>query len=291
MDDPRWNHEPLPNLWPQLVEITRARFGDIWPTFIQASLAAGIASKDRGAVGSSLLDGGLPLVDRARAARLKRGGASWWSEQLRLARTPLELNFVLLMIAKWAPLPIVIELANEFDARVAELTTENFDLLETALFAQSRGDFRIDRTKDISLADIGLGGRAAHLLALGTNGRVAKVTFSAEQLEEPKLVEKLARDARRDYLRDVPAWSSSNSKLRPWFAAVEAAYARNEAIPNEAYLHLRRVAPTESLISAVMKSPNSFPVDLTSVIFETLDSKYRPQSVGRIAAAENWTYN
>ena len=65
--------------WTKLMERGRDLFGDRWALYVLASLAAGVPSKEEQSENAGdLFDVDVPIVPRARYARLRAGQWRWW---------------------------------------------------------------------------------------------------------------------------------------------------------------------------------------------------------------------
>lgn len=91
-----------PAWWDHFTTISLKNFGRSWSTYHQAAAAAGIPSKDRLGRGASVMFGKeRSLYDRARHARLKRGGRDWWIDQLQSASDHTDEMWWVLLLLSW----------------------------------------------------------------------------------------------------------------------------------------------------------------------------------------------
>jgi hypothetical protein len=118
--------------WNAILEPARLSFGER-PAFTHLGLVAAskvITSRVRPHGASVLADTTVPLVSRARYARIRAGDASWWRQQLdttTAARS--ETHIVLAALLAWGSRRVLEDVAREI-ARVAEgLAVEEFDLI------------------------------------------------------------------------------------------------------------------------------------------------------------------
>ena len=111
--------------WTKLIERGRDLFGDRWALYVLASLAAGVPSKEEQSDNASdLFDVDVPIVPRARYARLRAGQWRWWKEHLRKAEGDEQLAFFLLMLFRWAGRSSVVRMKEEIEEKLRGLTDE-----------------------------------------------------------------------------------------------------------------------------------------------------------------------
>ena len=127
--EPRtWSTDLRP--WNQLVANLSSAFGPTWATYALSVVASGIRSREqRGAHAKQLFSEETPLCDRARYARLRRGGAEWWIAELSTTKTPHERMFWLLLLLRWAKDEVVQACTPQVEEALAELSEGNFCLL------------------------------------------------------------------------------------------------------------------------------------------------------------------
>jgi hypothetical protein len=93
--------------WSDFVESVRRTWGDGIRAYCLAAIAAGIISKNARATGfNDLLDEKLPLVERARYARLKPA-VHWWRKALTGATSDGQKLWVLILLLGWAPRAVI----------------------------------------------------------------------------------------------------------------------------------------------------------------------------------------
>ncbi len=102
--------------WTTLIERGRDLFGDRWAFYVLASLAAGVSSRsEQGGSSGDLFDSDVPIVQRARYARMRAGQWRWWKRQLRSIASKEQVAFLLLMLFRWAGRSVVVRLKEEIE--------------------------------------------------------------------------------------------------------------------------------------------------------------------------------
>ena len=129
--------------WSDFVESARRTWGDGTRTYCLAATAAGIISKaDRAAGFSDVLDEKLPLVERARYARLKPA-VSWWKGALTDATTDGQRLWILILLLGWAPSAVIKGLESMLTIVLTELDDDRWGDLIYAVRAVISSTFAI----------------------------------------------------------------------------------------------------------------------------------------------------
>jgi len=118
--------------WSDFVESVRRTWGDGTRVYSLAATAAGIVSKDARARGfDNVLDEKLPLVERARYARLK-SEVNWWREALADAASDGQKLWVLTLLLGWAPSAVIKGLGSMITTVLGEFSDDQWgDLIWT----------------------------------------------------------------------------------------------------------------------------------------------------------------
>ena len=120
--------------WILLTEHGRRLFGDRWAFSVLANAAAGIRDhRARCGEAGDLFDEAVPIVRRARHARLRAGQWRWWDGKLRDARSEHDLAFVLLLLFTWAGVSVFGNLRQMIDQSLNSLSDVWWDKIFTAL--------------------------------------------------------------------------------------------------------------------------------------------------------------
>jgi len=120
-----WSSSLAP--WNSTIEPLRRHFGETWVAYVQSAIAAGITSQsERGKGADRLFDDGVTLCERARYARLRRGGSRWWTDQVGEADTALAKSFWLLMVLGWAPAPAVEAAQEQIELLLSDLDDQEY---------------------------------------------------------------------------------------------------------------------------------------------------------------------
>ena len=118
--------------WSDFVESVRRNWGDGTLTYCLAAIAAGMVSKGTRATGfDDLLDENLPLVERARCAKLKTP-VNWWRRALADASTDNIKIWVFILLLSWAPGSVIKGLKTDLTTALMELDDNGWcDLLSS----------------------------------------------------------------------------------------------------------------------------------------------------------------
>ena len=118
-----WASELEP--WIDLSEYGRQLFGERWAFCLLANVAAAIRSKEAQCKeANDLFDRSVPIVRRARYARLRAGQWKWWKRYLDGVSDELDVAFVLLLLFTWGGRTVVLNLSKEIDDKLCVLDEE-----------------------------------------------------------------------------------------------------------------------------------------------------------------------
>ena len=118
-----WASELAP--WEQLTERGRELFGERWAFRILAGLAAGILSRgEQCSEAVDLFDLDVPLVRRARHARLRAGQWAWWRAHMQRVEGQGDAAFFLLMMLRWGGRSVVVRMKEEIEDMLEQLSVE-----------------------------------------------------------------------------------------------------------------------------------------------------------------------
>jgi hypothetical protein len=278
-------------VWSALIESIRANFGDVWPSFVHAARAAGMATMARGATGSELLNDDIALYDRARAARLRRGDHIWWGKQLDGAASDIQKLFVMLMILKWAPMAVVKDLAPALSAAIDLMSTMDYELLvRTMREMRNHDSFRSDRKAPIELSKFGHSGRLAVLIALATPNGFPSTGLSAQQRAHTAVVEEVEREKSLKKLNALPSWTEDPRAADQWLRFVLTERRSGREFSMRAFLHMRRAQPSPDITDTILRSIAAYPPEIVDSMFSSVEASYRPGVVGKVASSEAWTF-
>ena len=172
MSTDAWSSQLKP--WEDLTEYGRQIFGSRWAFCVLANLAAGIRSKQEQCVhAGNPFEEDVPIVHRARHARLRAGQWSWWRRHMAEALQPADVAFLLLLIFSWAGPTVLLRLKDEIEDRLSELEVEWWQKMFSAL--QNRVGL-FDRLRAINLGGDELGEAVSERMVVALSQRAGERT-------------------------------------------------------------------------------------------------------------------
>lgn len=279
-----------PALWSSIVEIARRHFGDSWVTMAMAISNAGIRAKVKLPSGSDhLFDSTVPLSARARAARLRRGGASWWIEQLNQASTGLDRMFWAGLVLKWSSVENLYALSERLNSIVDSLDIDHYGALREALHAAADRELRTDRRK-LSPIDLRpFSKRASVLVAIAFGAPSSELLYLKKQVESGPLRDYVQERHVFENVGEPPPWSDADGVL-DWARRVNR-------LPNsyEFLFSIRRRFHSSRLpigiATRILDDPSSYPGDLVSRSLIEVQRNYRPRTLASVSSDEDWTFD
>lgn len=122
-----WRSDLAP--WSDYVEAVRRTWGEGPRVYSLAAIAAGIRSKEvKASAYGDTLNQDLPLVERARYARL-RPAVSWWKRLLEVDKTEDQQLWVLILLCSWAPSTVFKKLDKQISGTLDQLKPHDWSLL------------------------------------------------------------------------------------------------------------------------------------------------------------------
>jgi len=265
--------------------------GDLWPARVAALRAAGM-SMDRPSLDAArLFDTRVPLSERARYARLKRGSVGWWQEQLSAVSDDVEGQlFWALMVIVWTSPPVFEALRTDAESLVANVTDERLEELAFAIRGvNSAVPPRRDRAGYVpNLATSG--GRFAWLVALGFRLEYKAVLAHAAgsdcaPLERWVRREKGAQELARGMKPDL-----RGGRLATWLEKVVIAQAAGITLSGPIRNVSREVELDERVAKRVLANPARFPVQIVMRVWEWILASYTPETLTNACRREDWSF-
>ncbi|MDV6211875.1 hypothetical protein R3Q08_26795 [Rhodococcus erythropolis] len=280
-------HYDSPELWSSIVEHARGTFGETWATMSLAISIAGIRSTVELPEGAdSLFDASLPLCSRARAARLRRGGVSWWLRQLELASTELNERLWVGLVLMWASAKNLYDLSEQINRIVESLDTEQYSSLRSTLVSvSSEREIRADRKKLSSVDLRPFSSHTAVLVAISTKAPSSNLHYTNEQGRAVPLRGYLKAQKEHEEIFNAPS-SKDISETLAWSRQVNRLRVAGAEVPRRAEPKLRVETAEE-----VLKEPGQYPPELVSSAVYALQRRYRPKTLGAVARDQGWTFD
>lgn len=278
--------------WDNLVERSRAVWGERLKHFRFANLAAGIKSEDVTCKEySDLLDHTQPLCRRVRHARLKAGAYKWWQSQIENASNKMDRTLVSLVFLSWASIGTKVKLIELVQEVLDGLPLTEWGFVSDGI-SEPRNFIRIRQSGDLRLDALPKKLSVRAVVALGAHVREEE----AAELFSAYLSDYSGEDdAVLEFCERVTlAWTKDEP--RKWKVAlpyIEKRYIKGKA--GNSYLRfVRGNRLTETLPLEVAKqiaqNPNKYPRNLVYMAEERyqLEILTKLARVGDIAEREGW---
>lgn len=275
-----------PELWSAVVEHARQSFGETWATMSLAISAAGIRSSIDLPEGSDrLFDISLPLCARSRAARLRRGGTTWWLNQLDLASNELSRMFWVGLAVMWASAKNMYDLDAQINDIVESLDEDKYRSLRATLESvASDRELRADRKKLTSVDLRQFSSRTAVLVAIATKAPLSGLGYTTDQSRLEPLCSYLKTKKACEEVSEVPSWKDTDEAFA-WAKRVQNLRNIGVAPARSMEPKLRADAARE-----VLKEPRQYPVELVANAVDVLQRRYRPRTLAAVANDQRWTF-
>lgn len=287
--------EPSLDLNRSVVELIRTHYGEHWSAFSLALRSAGIRTKNRATGGNlGLFDRAVPLVDRARSARLRRGGRKWWEDQLANAVGGVEKMFWVGMVLTWSPTRVVDELIVTLETVVSNASEIDLARLRACLRivywgASPRADRPRGSVSDLSL----MSSELASLYVFAYRCAPLRSSFSESQLEFRSLRDWMEAESVRDVMTRMPGLtSSSQSKqsVESWLDFLRDRESDDQIVPRIGRARLRRMRLPRKRALEILSQPHRYPIDVVGASEYSLQMSYRPTTLSAESHSGGWTF-
>lgn len=276
--------------WPKVISLAEEYFGSRWSVMSTAVQLMGIRKKWELAVGSGIFDKEVGPCERARSARIRRGGDNWWRAQLGAAETTVDKMFWSALVIMWASFSNMNALADELSQVVDALSREDFDALSRTIAATSaRRTLRADRLKIGQISVTNFSNRVAYLVLTSLNMQSSAATYTTEQETNLPFADLVKRSQAIGDAEEVPAWSD-DAAILPWLRRMARARVDGYSLSATQYRHLRRSKMPRRVASAIISDPTVYPVESVSDAVFALQKGYRADRVKDVADREEWTF-
>jgi hypothetical protein len=122
-------------IWDSIVSLVNSTYKSNWATKVLSVSCAGIKTENRLDEFLNIGNNSLSEVKRSRAARLKSGNVSYWTEQFK---TNDEILFKLLIHFTWATPRTILKLTNTLNRLINRLPKKDYKRLRSSLENTSR---------------------------------------------------------------------------------------------------------------------------------------------------------
>ena len=285
-----WASELEP--WIDLSEHGRQLFGERWAFCVLANMAAAIRSKEAQCKeANDLFDKNIPIVRRARYARLRAGQWKWWKRCLDGASNELDVAFVLLLLFTWGGKTVVLNLSKEIDDKLCVLDEEWWMKVYGAL----ENSLNPTKIKKAELSSA-MSERMAVALSQRVNEKIKREIYGRH----------LSKYAGNDsivlnYCQEMALESAlfgEPAEWDKWLPRISAVYKKGARflMPRQAWIFRARrhqySLPTETA-EKVIAEPDSYPVMLVRWAEQCcrINSAKQVMPVGKLASKNNWFGN
>lgn len=271
--------------WNFLVESLTQSFGKTWAAYGISAVAAGIRSRGERGIASQLFDASVPLCERARYARLRRGGPAWWLEQLAKAEDQFDRMYWVLLTLRWGSEGVLRGLLPKIEELLTALDADEYALLFSTLY-QSMSVDRVDsRRRPGMVVDHSWSVRLSALVALRGSGTYTRKILSQLEGIEDKAIADLAS---RMKLASMTTSTRAGSSER--LAAVRDFYERFGGV---AGVYGRRGLAADigpEAAESVLSDPLSYPHDLVLACESVFRRNAKTVSIAEVAKTKGWTF-
>jgi hypothetical protein len=276
--------------WHPIVENLRQIFGEQWVAYGIAIRVSG-GSSPRDTSGPELFDSSVPLCSRARAARVRRGGEAWWSNQAGAASNAVEKMFWLGMTLTWASVENLLALMEQINIFTDALTQDQRTLLGDVLVVARNGPYiRLDRKQARSKIDLSEFSPAAAMLVVSCfQTSLDSFKFGKDQREDPLFSDWLAEHKLRVKVMR-PVKHQVDKELKSWLKLVAGVkrlpqLGQDETPPSPLhYTFSLRVARD------VVMECNQYSIDTVEAALQAIQIHYRPPTLTAVAASQDWAW-
>ncbi|MEV6221922.1 hypothetical protein AB0M13_09755 [Nocardia fluminea] len=266
-------------------------YGPNWAAMSMAIQLAGRSEIPKFAAHADQLNNGeVSVCVRARMARLKRGGAGWWVDQLSACTSRLDQMFWAGLVISWASPSNLTHLSDDLNRIIPSLSAEEFRALRWTIIACSAlNDMRADRKKVIPFALDNFSDRAAILVSLAFGGRVSGSLLRKKSHEDPVVNEWISWTRLNAAVEHVPDWND-HVAVEKWMPLVMKYemhdYPHSIFAMDVAYRAGRSVLFGERIV----QRPLAYTLPFLKVGQSIVLDKYRPSSLTKIAKLEHWSF-
>lgn len=290
--DDTFDQRRSPELWSSIAESAREHYGDTWATMSMAIRTAGIRTATELPDGSDrLFDSTAPVCARARAARLRRGGTSWWLEQLEDASSPLERTLWAGLVLMWSSAKNLYELSSQTNAIVDSLSDDEYDALRSTLASTaSSREIRADRKK---LSEVNLepfSDRTALLVAVALKAEPSRLIYTTKQGRAEPLRSFLKSQRELQDLDVLPSWKDPDEALA-WARRLNQLRRHRRGPTYRARKHLLDSRLRVESAEKVLKEPREYPPELVSRAVMEVQRRYRPRTLATASSEQDWVFD
>lgn len=278
--------------WTEVAESAQRIFGPCWAAYsIAINLAGARQAWQPHHPSSELFDQTVPICERARAARLRRGGPRWWLAQLSDAETQLDRMFWASLVLMWTSPDNLQSLAGEVNEAVQGFSEDEFYAVSRTLSAaSSQRQHRSDRARLERYNLESFSERSGVLIALAMYGSGVSLNLSPQQMAIGELQSVAAYRSAISDIMDPPAWSDFKASLR-WLRSLSEVRRGGFPLPAAAISHMREASFDRERAGKIYQQASELPIEIMRSCIRTFERSYRPASLTSIARDQAWSFD
>lgn len=287
-----FDHHKSSELWSSVAESARATFGETWSTMALAIHLAGARVASELPDGANrLCDASVPLCARARYARIRRGGITWWLEQLHEASTELDRMFWAGLVLMWSSATNLDGLASQTNAIVDTLTADQYNALRTTLssVAEDR-ELRSDRKKLPQVDLRPFSSRTAVLVALAFRAPSSGIRYTTPQERTEPLSSFLKTKRSSEEIDLLPSWKDTVAAFT-WAKRVNQLRSAGSRLTQTTFRHLLDARLRFEAIEEVLRDPKAYPDELVSRAVFEVQRRHRPKALAAVSGEQHWSFD
>lgn len=283
-----------PEVWDQLIETTRAEFGERWCTFWLAATNVGLvkASVLKSFAQTQLDAGRQTLFVEALSARASLGTIAVWDDRLNKGDDLNRLYWLSFFLA-WASSKQILGRLSELEDLVNNLSVSNYQRLTRVLKTSMQNRrFRGGRERSgVPVVD-GVSERFAHTL-LDAFGEPQRMKFPASILGLPSIARRARGLELINVMLSFPGWASLSSKQAAlWLDRLRELRSLGLDIPAEASSNFYAInSMPADVVNEVFKSPFTYPVVISGMATTAALTHYKAPAVRATSEAAHWVFS
>lgn len=279
------------DMWKQVVESARRRFGENWSAYGLAAQVAGVRRADyRPLDAGSLLDTEVPLCDRARYARLWRGNAGWWAAQLADDSDDLDRSFWVAMAVLWSSATNLFQLRDQISETVASLDDARIVALQRTVDRVARR--MPPRSDRAALGEVDLRGfspSAGLLVAHAFPSEKVKFRMGTPQAKSGQMRDHLALRAKALALAEPLKVDDLESRLERLRLCQSSMWEADD-LQMPAQFAAHSIKMTRDLSVHILKDPDLYPLTSFLAARSFLERRTKTTPLVMVAERDHWEF-
>lgn len=280
-----------PHGWSDVADSVCQIFGPCWAATAIAINIAGIRDAwNPDATPATLFDESVRLCDRARLARMRRGGPRWWLSQLTEASNQLDRMFWVSLVLMWSSPDNLQSLSAEVNEIVEDLSEDEFVAVRRTLSGTSfQRQQRADRAKLSGFSLKAFSERAGLLAATALQGTSLSLELSKQQLRNDAVKNLLGYRSAIDSISDFPSWSNFDGAVE-WLRKLSEVQRMGYLLPRAAIMHIYGAKLDPERATKILEHADAYPVEVLQPSIRSLERHHKPVPLATVASQQAWTF-